>query len=184
MKIVRDEKSATFTLVPVEKSEKSILAAIIKILKPGDKIFYGGRDDDENGFFTLDFYAGARKKKKTEKTKGFTCISTVYVGGIKLTLCGSTKDDKKEIKQIRSSCYVSAGEFIFISETEVDGKKAIIVTIRRCKLCRAKMITLTSCEWGICDACAAKCRHNYINNITHGGFFGKFCGICGRGKTE
>ncbi|MDD5290111.1 MAG: hypothetical protein PHT40_02865 [Patescibacteria group bacterium] len=188
MKIVRDEKSGTFTFVPDKRSEKRILASIIKILKPGDKIFYDGRDEDRDGFPRLFFYAGAQKKEKVEKGNGWTSISIACIGGIKLTLSGNTKEDRREVSQIRDACFFGRGELIFIGETVVDEKKAIKVTVRHCKLCKANMINRVACEWGICDACAAKCQHRYISGAIRGGSLdisiGEFCDSCGRGKPE
>jgi hypothetical protein len=112
----------------------------------------------------------------------------VHVDGIELILRGSAEEDKNEVGRIRDTCYFGSGSLIFIGETEVNGKKSIVTTSKRCKHCGVKMIQLVACEWNTCDACAAKCEHHYVKGAVHGGGtdigVGKFCDICGRGKPR
>jgi hypothetical protein len=189
MKIIRDEQAATWTLVPVEASEEQVITDIIAILKPEDRIFYDGRDQDgdDDKFSVIYLYAGARKEKQ-DKTVNKNIINTrsIYIGGVKLILRGSTKKDKYEVNGIRNTCYFGSGGLIFLGGTEVDGKKAVITTAKRCKHCGAGMIDLVSCEWSTCDACAAKCEHNYDYGFVHGRGreigMDDFCDKCGRVK--
>jgi hypothetical protein len=183
MKIVRNDKLATWTLVPVEEGEIEILASIAAVLKPEDKLSYGGREQDGGRKFCLiHLHAGAKKERQSKTEGNITINQSVYVGGVELVLRGSTEEDKDEVGSIRDSCFFG-GEPIYLGETEVDGKKAIVITGGRCKFCGAGLLEP---EWNTCDACAAKCEHNYIRGVIHGGGtdigVGEFCDICGRGK--
>jgi hypothetical protein len=124
-------------------------------LKPGDKISYGGRktDVEDDRFCDVYLHVGGHDEEKRE-TKGF--IRTVNVGGITLVLRGTTEEDKREVVQIRNMCFWGSGGLIFIRETRIDCKKAIVTTGKYCKHCGAGMINLTECEWNTCDACSEK----------------------------
>ena len=190
MKIIRDDQLATLTLIPVEGNEEQIITSIVAILKPEDKLSYGGRgrDGDDDKFCAIYLHAGGRKEKQSETIGNVTMIHTVHVDSVKLTLIGTTEEDKHEVNRIRNTCYFGSGGLIFIGETEVDGKKAIITTAERCKHCGAGMIYYLDCEWSTCDACVAKCEHNYVRGAIHGGStdigIGQFCNKCGRGKPK
>lgn len=190
MKVIRDKQLATLTLVPVEADEEQVIASIAAMLKPEDKLSYGGRgrDGDDNKFCIVHLHAGGREEEKRETQGNATTIRTVHVDSVELVLRGSTEEDKHEVGRIRDTCYFGSGGLIFIGETEVGGKKAIITTAERCKLCGAGMIRYLDCEWSICDACAAKCEHNYVRGAIHGGGtdfgVGEFCDKCGRGKPK
>ena len=189
MKIIRDEKLATLTFIPVEADEEAVIASIAAMLKPEDKLSYGGRsrDRDDNRFCTIRLYAGSRIEPQSETEGLVTVTQDVHIGGVELALRGSTEEDKHEVNFIRDTCYFGSGGLIFISETEVDGKKAIITTAMRCKYCDAGMIHYGACEWRICDACAAKCEHSYVCGAIHGSMdigVGEFCNKCGRGKPK
>ncbi len=190
MRIIRDKQLATLTLVPVEADEEQVIASIAAMLKPEDKLSYGGRgrDGDDDKFCIIHLHAGAREEEQST-TKGRVTVSkTVHVGGVELVLRGSTEEDKHEVGRIRDTCYFGSNGLIFLGETEMDGKKAIITTAKRCKLCGGGMIGYFDCEWGVCDACAAKCEHNYVRGAIHGGSMdigvGEFCDKCGRGKPK
>ena|SRR3989344_848223 len=191
MKIIRDKQLATLTLVPVEANEEQTIASIVAMLKPEDKLSYGGRgqDGDDDKFCTVHLHVGGRKEKKSETSGNVTVISTEHVDSVELVLRGTTEEDKHEVGRIRDMCYFGSGGLIFIGETEVDGKKAIVTTGLRCKHCGAGMIRYSDCEWKTCDACAAKCEHTYVPGMIHGGGVGdmgvgEFCDKCGRGKPK
>ncbi|MBI4088035.1 hypothetical protein HY418_01475 [Candidatus Kaiserbacteria bacterium] len=190
MKIIRDKQLATLTLVPVEADEEQVIASITAMLKPEDKLSYGGRgrDGDDDKFCTVHLHAGGRVEGKRETQGNVTTIRTVHVDSVELVLRGSTEEDKHEVGRIRDTCYFGSGGLIFIGETEVDGKKSIITTAKRCKHCGAGMIRWSNCEWGTCDACAAKCEHNYVRGAIHGGGtdigVSEFCNKCGRVKPK
>lgn len=190
MKIIRDKQLATLTFVPVEVDEEQVIASIAAMLKPEDKLSYGGRgrDGDDDKFCTVHLHAGGREEKRSETSGNVTMHRTVHVDSVELVLRGSTEEDKHEVGCIRDTCYFGSGGLIFIGKTEVDGKKAIITTAKRCKHCGAGMIRYSDCEWSTCDTCAAKCEHNYVRGAIHGGGTdigaGEFCDKCGRGKPK
>ena len=191
MKIIRDKQLATLTFVPVESAEEQIVASIVAMLKPEDKLSYGGRerDGDDDKFCIIHLHAGAREETQSKTEGNITVTRDVHVGGVKLTLVGTTEEDKHEVGRIRDMCYFGSGGLIFIGETEVDGKKTIVTTGLRCRHCGAGMIRYSDCEWKTCDACAAKCEHNYVRGMIHGGGVGdmgvgEYCDKCGRGKPK
>lgn len=190
MKVIRDEKLATYTLVPIDKEEEEILISIIKLLKVGDGLSYGGRgrDGDDDKFCMVHLHAGARRERQT-KTEGNSSVTRwVHIGGVELLLRGSTEDDKYEVNGIRNICYFGSGGLIFLGEIEVNGKKAIVVTAKYCKVCGRAMINLVACEWSVCDDCDAKCEHAYVRGAVHGGGLEigvrEFCQKCGRVKPK
>jgi hypothetical protein len=190
MKIIRDRQLATFTFVPVEADEEQVIASIAAMLKPEGKLSYGGRgrDGDDDKFCTVHLHAGGREEKRSETSGNVTMHHTVHVDSVELILRGSTDEDKREVNCIRDTCYFGSDGLIFVGETEVDGKKSIIITAKRCKHCGAGMIRYSDCDWSTCDACAAKCEHNYVRGAVRGGGtdigVGMFCNKCGRGKPK
>lgn len=183
MKIIRNEISQTWTLVPVEEGEAEVLTSFAAMLKPEDELSYGGRSGDDHMTCKLHLHVGASREPRTTTRGNVTIHRTVYVGGVELILRGTTETDKNEIWSVRYGAVYSG--LIFLGETEVDGKKAIVVTAGRCKHCGAAQLNP---EWQTCDACAAKCEHNYVKGAVHGGStdigVGEFCDICGRVKPR
>lgn len=190
MRIIRDNQKATLMFVPVEVAEEQILTHIAAILKPEDKLSYSGRerDSDDERFCTVRLHAGGRKEVRSENSGNLTMCRTVHVDSVELILKGTTEEDKNEVSSIRNMCYFGSSGLIFIGEVEMDGKKAIVTTGLRCKHCGAGMIQYSDCEWKTCDACAAKCEHNYVHGAIHGGGtdigVGEFCNKCGRCKPK
>lgn len=189
MHIIRDEKQATFTFIPVEAEEEQVIKSIVEKLQPEDFIFYGGKSRDKiDKSCIIYLHAGSHEEERSRTEGKITINHWVYVGGVKLTLIGTTKDDKHEVGCIRDTCYFSTGGLIFLKKTEVDDKIAIVVTAMRCKHCNAGMIDMGSCEWKTCDACAEKCQHTYSRGAIHGGGIdigvGDFCDKCGRARPK
>lgn len=190
MQIIRNKEAATLTFVPVEQGEAEVLNSIIAIAKPEDKMSYGGRGGGKNGEpFVVYLHIGSRREAVVKKSGNVTIHSHEEIGGIKLELRGSGEDNDQEVRCIRDTCFFGAGNPIFLGTAEVDGKTAIVITMKRCKLCNSPMISMVSCEWRTCDACAAKCEHEYERGVVHGGSagnmgMGEYCGKCGRGKPE
>lgn len=190
MKIIRDEKLATLTLVPIGQNETEIITSITEILKPGDKLSYGGRgsDGNDNKFCIVHLHAGAREERQNKTVGSTTFWHSVHVGGVHLVLRGSTENDKSEVGRIRDACFFGAGGLIYIGETELNKTKSIITTAMRCEHCNSNMLERVECEWRTCNACAAKCMHDYERGPIHGGGIdigvGEFCSKCGRGKPK
>src|SRR3989344_7227475 len=115
MKIIRDQKAATLTLVPVEADEEQVIASIAAMLKPEDTLSYGGRgqDGDDDKFCTVNLHAGSREEERTETIGNATVHRTVNVGGIKLVLRGSTEEDKHEVGRLPEPCFFGSGWLIF-----------------------------------------------------------------------
>lgn len=191
VKIIRDETLATLTFVPVERNEKRWLSLLIKTLKVGDLIKYDGREDDRDDHRFCDIhlrFGKWSKKKEAERLRNDGSYSwSNVVDGYKLKLSGSTEQDRYKVNDIRNgACYV--GQLIFLGEVEVDGQRAIVLTIFYCPHCGVAIIDSCSCEWRTCNVCAAKCEHNWVEGLVKGGGIpgghgvGKFCDKCGRGK--
>jgi hypothetical protein len=188
MKIIRNEEVASFTFVPVEEGEAEILDSIIAIAKPEDKMEYGGRNSDDKSYVVY-LHVGSHAEKRTEINGNVTAHWEEEVGGIKLELRGSTENDQREVRLIRDVCYFGSGGLILVGSYDLDGKRVVVTTAKRCKLCRAGMIDFGSCEWGVCGTCAGKCELHYVLGVVHGGSagnigMGEFCEICGRSKSE
>ena len=177
--------------VPVESNEVKWLSLLIKTLKKGDLVHYDGREDDKEDRRFCDIHLRFGKWQKKERTKKYKNGSSFrwseIVGGHKLKIRGSTEQDRHEVNRVRNgACYV--GSLVYLNEVEVDGQRSVVFTIGYCPHCGVAMIDSTSCEWRICNACAAKCKHNWVEGLVKGGGIpgghgvGKFCDKCGRGK--
>lgn len=188
MRIIRDVQLATYTLVPMEVSEQELIHEIAASLKPGDKMAYNGRTREDDKFSIVHLNAGGREEQQSKTDGGLTVCQTVYSGGVKLTLRGSTEEDKYEVNGIRNTCYFGSGGLVFLGTVPVDGKVALVTTADYCKLCGAAMIDSGRCEWKVCSACADKCDHRYERGAIHGSGVdigvGEFCQVCGLGKPD
>jgi len=185
MRVIRDAELATWTFVPVSSAEEQVLSSIAATVKPGDKMGYNGRSDDSEGYCAVRLHAGGHQEDIKE---GNVTRMGVWMGGIDFVLEGSDVADKQEVGCIRDTCFFGTGGLIYLGSIEVEGKKAIVVTGSYCKLCGAAMIGLL-CEWKVCDACSAKCSHQWERGMVHGGSagdigVGEYCTICGRGKPR
>ena len=191
MKIIRDAKASTLTLVPNGGGERKVIASIIKRLKSGGLLSYGGRKDvGSEGFCELRFHVGAKEKERSTTHGKMTVTQPVHVGVMQFMLRGSTKADKHEVSRIRDLCdWSRGGGLVFLGDTRVEKQKAIMVIGSHCERCKANMITRCECEWGVCDACAKKCKHEFTQGVVHGGKsgsigFGEFCTTCGRANPN
>lgn len=180
MKIILDEGEKTFKFVPVEPGEAEIVSVLMEAAKPGDQLRYSGREA-----YSLKFSVGGTWEEEATTQGNLTIRRQVHKGGMQFDLQVSTPEDESHVRRIRDCCYFGSGGLIFLGTDDVDGKKALVVTVGLCKRCHAWMITLTECEWEVCDACAALCSHEYKEGYVHGGRaaclgLGEFCGECGR----
>jgi hypothetical protein len=188
VKINRNEEDATLAFVPTGTSEVEVVTAILAIVTPGEKLSYAGRNDaTETEKFSIELYAGATKEPSSETSGNVTVVGIAHVGGVRLDLRGDTDDDDLEVRRLRDTCYFGSGGLIFLGETEVDGRKALLITAAKCKLCEGNMLGLGECEWKTCNACKDKCEHVYIRGLVHGGGaggvgMGEYCEKCGRCK--
>ena len=190
VKIIRDETLATLTFVPVERNEKRWVSLLLKTLKVGDLIKYDGREDDEHDHRFCDIHLrfGRWSKKKTAErlvnAAGYPWSKVT--GGYKLRVRGSTEEDRREVNSIRDNV-CALGRLFFLGKTMVDGQQSIIITIQLCKHCGGQMIEHCSPFYATCDACSAKCEHQWKDGLVTGGGLpgataGKVCEKCGRVK--
>lgn len=188
MKIIRDEKKATFKLVPTGPKEETTVKQIVALIKPREKLVYGGkRRDGEHCLIHL--YAGSKVEEKTQKiSANVTFTHDVHVGGVELILRGTTKADKQVVGSIRDTCFFGSGGLIFLKTVKVDGKTSLVTTAKFCQHCGRGMIEMGRCEWKTCRACAAACEHTYKTGAVHGGGLdiglGEYCTKCGMGKPR
>jgi len=158
-------------------------------IKPGDTFRYGGRQDDgdEGKYCKIFLHFGSKPRKRT-RTKGCVTVhSTELVGGIRVTIQGTSNDDKAEVGGIRDAVYFGGCQPVFMGAAKIEGKDAFVISLGLCQQCRSPMIGLRECEWAICNVCAGKCQHEYKNGMVHGGAagsgaMGEYCSKCGRGK--
>jgi hypothetical protein len=189
MQIVRNDEAATWTFFSTNPAEEEIVRGIAT-LEPKTKLSQLGSKSDEDGRPRINYFGYHGKHvPKVEKTGNITVHQTVYEGGVKFTLEGTSADDKRQGGSIRDVSFFGSSGLVFLGTTEVDGKLGVILTAMFCTKCSAPMISLSAVEWRICNACAAKCEHRYVRGIVHGGKagnmgMGEYCEICGRGKPE
>ena len=185
MKIVTDAENGTWTFVPKRMREEIVIHAIAEILKPGDKIAYGGRSGIGDKL-KLYLYSGSKEIRKTTKKGNVSFTESAFIQGRKLILRGSNRNDRDEVCAIRDVIYFGSGGLIYLGQTEIDGVLSIIVTGTKCKHCENNTISLGECHWKTCKSCCAKCEHHYIRSTVIGTGFGiamgEFCDICGDTK--
>jgi hypothetical protein len=188
MRIIRNNEQSTLTLVPTEESQAATVAAMLEVLKPGDKLDYGGRRDaTDTEKFAIHLYAGSRRERQTTTSGNITFTGDVHVGGVHLTLQGDSDDDGLEVRRLRDTCYWGTGGLIFFDAVEVEGVNSLLVTAAQCKLCGGNMLSWHECHWKMCSACKDKCEHVYSRGMIVGGDagtmgMGERCEKCGRGK--
>jgi len=184
MQIIRDKQAGTLTLVPAKLGEKRFVNAITSLLQPEDKLFYCGRRTDKNEKYMVHLHAGGVEARETRGK----ITRTVYVGGVGFILRGTSDGDNGEVANLGNICHFGGNELIYIGETNIDGKKSVIIAPKRCKHCGKNIATLAECEWGVCDDCAIKCEHHYVTYFAHGEagkvFPDEFCDKCGRSKAK
>ncbi len=122
MKVIPDEKTGTYILVPVEKEEREVLSHLVELLTPGDMMRYV-------------------KLERDRITDGTWFESILLdVSSINLIVKGSTIDDKRKVSHLYWGCTRAYGSLVFLGEIEVKGRKALVVTGGYCKLCGRAMI--------------------------------------------
>ncbi len=190
MKIIRDEGTATITLVATNAEETEALKNVITISKPRKKMSYGGCVGKDGGRpFAIYLHMNSRRKRVVEEFSNVTMRSTKLVGGAKLEILGTTEADDQEVRSMRDTCFFGSTGFFYLGSSDVGGEVSIIITAQFCKHCHSYMISRVGAEWKTCDACAEKCRHKYIRGTIHGGSagnlaMGEYCRKCGRVKPE
>jgi hypothetical protein len=180
MKVIRNDAAATLTLVPDNDEERGVVNAAIELAKSEEKLLYGGREEAYDGHNIIFLHAGAQKEKREDGRL------PDLVGGVKLTLCGSSEEDKHQIDCLRDCCFHGNGSVVFLEAVIVGNEKSIVITAARCKHCGAGMINYDRCEWKTCAACVQKCAHDYIKGLIHGpnGYRdGEYCGSCGQARS-
>lgn len=162
MRISKDQSLSEFVIAAATDEEVALVQQICSQLKPNEKMQYDGRN---NG-------------------PPFTIF--LKVRGEKIALRGTDPADEDQLKGMRDSLYFGASNApIFLRETQDhDGRVAMVITLGICKQCRGGMINRVACEWQVCNECATKCSHVYVQGAVHGGKVhlgeGCFCEICGR----
>jgi hypothetical protein len=188
MQVVRDELAGTYTFFPADQEEEEIIRGIAA-LEPSTKLEYAGCEIDESGGRRIvTFGYGGKWGRRTESSANGKCTFShpEYAGGTKVVLQGTTEEDKNSFGVLRDTCYFGDGSsLIFLRTASLDdGRSGVVMTAILCTKCGSPAINLVACEWGICNACALVCEHQYIRGMIHGGGtnagMGNFCSICGR----
>lgn len=171
MHVIRNNEMGTLTLCPTEPTEREVVEFIANTVKVGEKLNYNGRQTEDDGSCTIHLRIGEKESSR------------------RLTVRGTSADDKKSVGAIRDMCFFGSGGLVYLGKVEVEGTPALVFTGLYCKVCGGAMIGTLTCEWATCNMCAEKCKHNYIRGAVHGGDagdlgMGYFCDICGRGKPK
>ena len=188
MHIIEDDKKGTITLCPTNAEEKRAVIFIAKTVKVGQKLTYNGRGNSPDGSTMVYLHVGGKKKEVIKKRRGdVKVIKDKMFGGHRFVLRGTSPEDKNSVAGIRDMCYFATTGLIYLGKAGINGSIAVVFTGGYCKLCKSPMIDIGRCEWKVCEACAAKCDHNYISGFVHGGpagalATGSYCDKCGRGK--
>lgn len=109
--------------------------------------------------------------------------------GQRATITATNDESEQNIRFARDAIFFGGGGLTLVDHEEADGKMQANVCIAFCKHCNAPLIEMGRCEWKTCEACVAKCEHEYEDGHVHGGEagvlgVGKFCVKCGRGKPD
>ncbi len=190
MHIVRNDDEATYTLYPATAYEKRVLRKALQFLSPGDRINYEGRrrDKSNDDYCITVFHAGGTREWRVKAYGNTTHKYQVFVGGQRVIIRGTDEADKQQVGSIRDMCFMGTSGLLFLRETKLNGQWGIVCTGKLCSKCNAQMIKVGRTEWGICDACAAICQHNWVKGAIYGGDLdigvGEFCNICGVAKPH
>jgi len=175
MKVIPDEKTRTYVLVPVEKEEQEVLSRLVELLTPGDMLHYVKleRDwiSDDRWFESIHF----------------------DINGTSLIIKGSTLDDKRKVEALYWGCARAYGSLVFLGAIEAKDGKAIVVTGGYCKLCGRAMIDFHG-GWRkqyiiyVCESCSVKCEHRWkwedVEDAQMTIASWVRCELCGRSQVE
>lgn len=122
------------------------------------------------------YYLGGEEVRirYSEHSSGLGWLSTK-----RIMLCYSDDTDSLAAERLRYANFYGACVFVHQSST-VD--RIVLEPKTHCKVCKNKLGHY-ECEWRICDLCAKKCEHSYVEGI--GRSDGRlvqmtFCSKCGR----
>ena len=108
----------------------------------------------------------------------------------KVKLAAANDESEEIVRDMRDALFFSGGSGLFFLESrEKGGTFFVDVCLSFCKHCKMPLIDMGRCEWRTCEACVAKCEHDYDRGSVHGGSaqvlsVGEFCNKCGRGKPN
>lgn len=166
MKVIRDIAAGTVTFLPSTNIERGALEWIASTTPISARFKYLGYDEPVHNDLELRFRFGDR------------------TGSFHLDVRGDAEDDRKTVGALRDVLFYGSGELIFLGAPSYDGIRGALLTAGYCKHCSATMIDRVSCEWDTCDACAARCAHEYERGAVHGGHalveINEYCVRCGR----
>lgn len=182
--------NGTWKFIPGSDSEKASLREVFTQC-PIDgraRLKYGGKVADSTGHIDhLLLHAGGQELR----VRRGNVISGEYFGSTLLRLYADG-DSSSELACIRNVLFFGGGGLSLVSEeiSIPDGDGSITVTGGYCKHCSAAINTFCECEWETCNACAAKCAHQYELGAVHsisspvGVGMGVSCIKCGRGRPK
>lgn len=165
MRVQRDERAGTCTLVPTTPEERAALDRVAS-LGTGATIPYVGREGEDwrDPRFSISFSIGEHR----------------------LRVHGDDEESRRVTGGIRDTCFCATSGLTYLGTTE-DGI-GFRFTGGYCARCGSPIITRAACEWRVCDACAERCAHEYRRGIVHGGGIDigvdEYCGSCGRAKPR
>jgi hypothetical protein len=179
MRIIRDEDGGTVMLVPVNDTEREALNGILGHFVSGGRLEYGGKargSTDEDT--VLEFNAGGVRELNGGE----------FVGGTNLLLRGTEGRDRAVVNTIRNMCYFGAGALFLVGESNQNGERALVCTGGFCRHCEHPIMGL-SADSKVCDACAAKCKHEYRSSVGVGFGFSQvvaldICPYCHRASPD
>lgn len=166
MRILKDQKQGTYTLVPIEQGELTLVQDLLAGLSQHDKLKYHGRVEERGESMVLRFNFGGKPVRVPFVVDGEECGSTPgYDGGLTFNVGASDEESQEALGFMRDMCFFATGGLIFLEKVEIDGVTGICCTGGFCKSCRKPVIGI-SAKNGFCDTCAeTRCEHEYEETV-------------------
>ena len=162
MKLTINESAGTITLTAVNDEDRVFIEAVAARTALLNVLKYDGRDSRINALFF-----------KIDENR--------------LTLRTETDADRQVMGVVRDAIfYGHTGGLIYLG-LNVEDPDSIIVTCGRCKGCGKNLIHRHETASEICDDCATRCHHHYVQGhiLSHKGLAeGLYCKYCMRAKPD
>jgi hypothetical protein len=160
--------------------EGEMLERIAAVVPIGAPFKYTGYAEPTRNDLELSF--------RFEASQPFSDPTTPPAISLELRVRGDVEDDRKAIRALRDALFCGSGELILLTTGSEAGAWRIVMTAMYCAHCGRAMIDRISCEWETCNACAARCAHEYERGAVHGGEalleVDEYCTRCGRVKSS
>lgn len=181
MRVARDEENGVWLLWGATAAEKHTIETVTSTMKEGERLKYMGRKK-LGEFSILSLVYGCIEDGSCFQRQ---CLPECSQRK-KLAIVGTTTKDKHEVNGLRDICYYGGG-LVYVGQKQMSGSKtAMMIAGKRCSVCGEYVSSWLACHWGVCDGCAAKCEHEFVEGAVIGGsvpYKGTYCKKCGRAHS-